>query len=72
MLPTTTPKYTLPADLIVAGTRTPLSCPLCAEGVLVVRQNRATGSYFLSCDLWPTCDGKGSILRIADEQPTLL
>jgi len=41
---------------IYSGKRLALKCPWCNEGQQIIRQNRQTDEFFVSCTQWPKCD----------------
>jgi len=37
------------------GAQSPVSCPRCGKGILIVKENSETGKEFLGCSNFPYC-----------------
>lgn len=46
---------------IYSGKRLAIRCPWCDDGWQIIRQNRLTEEFFVSCTEWPKCSFSGNL-----------
>jgi len=57
---------------LFSGKRLGIHCPYCRDGEKVIRQNRTSGEFFVSCTGWPDCNFSENLpedlrLRVLDQ-----